>query len=755
MALLLSSLGHTQPLKPGEWRTYTSMRSVSDLALSSDSIYVWAATGGGVFRADLRQAEAALLPLRTTDGLTENDVTAIAADATGNIYIGEGAGGFDIYNSMNGSMQHRSDIRNANYASEGINGITVAGKNVYLATAYGISVYLPKDSVFGATATQFASLPQQDSVRQVLDDGTFVYGAMHEGVVWARNTSDLHASTNWTFLPDSGGSVRALASFRGNLYAGAENGLFMIAPNRNALVFVPLQDTLRISRLMVANDSLYVLDEFGVLYATQDLIHLSSRAISTAIGSAAAAISFRPNNGPIVGSVANGVSYSINGGLQTNLYPSGPIVNSTNFVHFSTATDRLYETNLSQGFGIFRPDSDTWQDFESGVGSTPSARYYKVFYDSIRNVTWLSTYGSPLYKVAGLGTSQPVWTGFDHTEIPNFDNTAGDYIVSSGMMLDANNNFVVTAWAGNGKGLCISTDGVRFSDKFLTHSDFQQPWGCVTQDLNGNYWVGTEPDGAISIGVYWYNPSNNACGVFPGGSGGRLGPAAVGTEYVNAILTDQDDGIWCGTEGGVEIISDPESILQNNQPPTSIRSVQFTANQIVHSMVVDGVGNKWVGTENGIFVVSADGSDSIAHFTAENSPLVDDRVISIAIDPTRGEAYAGTLSGISRFSTIFKRGQPDYTGIRVYPNPVVQTAEISPTVYIDGLVAGSTVQIFSIAGKLIATIDGSQLGSTVIWNGRDAAGHQVPSGLYLVSATSPQASGNGETKMTIVRKPSN
>jgi hypothetical protein len=167
------------------------------------------------------------------------------------------------------------------------------------------------------------------------------------------------------------------------------------------------------------------------------------------------------------------------------------------------------------------------------------------------------------------------------------------------------------------------------------------------------------------------------------------------------------------------------------------------------------VGNKWVGTDNGIFVVSPDGSDSVAHFTAKNSPLVDDRVVSIAIDPTRGEAYAGTPSGISRFSTIFKRGQPDYTGIHVFPNPVVQTAEISPKVYIDGLVAGSTVQIFSIAGKLITTIDGTQLGSTVTWNGRDAIGRQVPSGLYLVSATSPQASGNGEAKVVIVRKPSN
>jgi hypothetical protein len=174
-------------------------------------------------------------------------------------------------------------------------------------------------------------------------------------------------------------------------------------------------------------------------------------------------------------------------------------------------------------------------------------------------------------------------------------------------------------------------------------------------------------------------------------------------------------------------------------------------------MTVDGVGNKWMGTDNGIFVVSADGSDSVAHFTAENSPLVNDVVTSLAIDPNRGEAYAVTPLGISRFSTIFKEGRSDYDSIRVYPNPVLETASVYPPylVHIDGLVAGSTIQIFSIAGRLITTIDGSKEGAEVDWNGRDALGRQVPSGLYLISATSPQTSQSGEAKVVIVREPSN
>jgi ligand-binding sensor domain-containing protein len=754
-ALFVPSWASAQPLKPGQWQTYTSMRSVSDIAVSSDSNFVWAATNGGVFRADLRNAQASLLALRTTDGLTENDVTSVASDAEGNIYFGEGSGGFDIYNTGNGTFNSLSDIRNQSYSNTAINDITIFRDTVYLAAGYGITVFYPgKDGfgVFGPTATQLASQPQLDSVRQVIDDGTFVYAAMYQGVVWAKNNSDLHAGSNWTFLPDSGWAVRALVNFNGKIYAGAENGLFVISANRDSLIYVPLQDSLAINRLLVANDSLYLLDESGNLYSTHDLIHLAARAISSDAGSMVTAIALA-RSGIAAGTVSTGIGYPVNGTFNGTIFPPGPITNTINCVHYATATDQLYITNLGSGFGLFQPKSDVWTDYQSGVGTTPSITYDQVLYDSIRNVTWFSAHGQGLYNVAGLGTSQQTWTAFNHTEIPNTDGGTDDFIITSGMALDANNNFLVTSWAGNGKGLSISSDGKNFTSDPL---GFYAPWGCVTQDLNGNYWVGTQSNSAPkSQGVYWYNPSTGLNGVIYGGSSGTLGPAIEGTEYVNAVLTDQDDGIWCGTEGGVEIISDPESILQNNQTPTSIRSVQFTTNQVVHSMEVDGVGNKWIGTEDGIFVVSADGSDSIAHFTAENSPLVNDIVTSIAIDPTRGEAYAGTPAGISRFSTIFKRGEPDYSGIRIYPNPVVQTADQSPTVFIDGLVAGSTVQIFSLAGQLIRSIDGTQLGSIVTWNGRDALGRQVPSGMYLVSATSPQAGGNGEAKVVIVRKPSN
>ena len=48
--LLLSiSSANAQPLKPGEWRTYTAMTNVSDIVINSDSSIIWVGTSGGVY----------------------------------------------------------------------------------------------------------------------------------------------------------------------------------------------------------------------------------------------------------------------------------------------------------------------------------------------------------------------------------------------------------------------------------------------------------------------------------------------------------------------------------------------------------------------------------------------------------------------------------------------------------------------------------------------------------------------------------
>src|SRR5579883_2644576 len=735
-----------QSLKPGEWRTYTSMRLVQDVAVCCDSSYAWVATTGGAFRVSLSNPTDTILALRRTDGLSENDLTAVAADAQGNVYIGGRNGGFDIYHSNTGTINRLPDIQQSSHPAKTINAITVVGNKVYVATDYGITVYLLNVGVFGSTVTQIAQLPPEDSVRQVIDDGSFVYAATAEGVAYIASSADLQNRNKWTLIPDTV-SILSLTSFHGTIYVGTAIGLYTISADKHSLVATSLPVSGPIIRVIASSDSIYALDVSGTLYSSRDGISFLSQNVSNIAGSQATAIAYAPYVRVITGTASNGICIAANNNVHAGLYPSGPVASSVEDLTFSPYTDQLYVANGIAGISIFRPINGQWQAFEAGSNSTPHADYRRAFFDSVHNAAWISTFGSSFYKVTGFDSGSPKWIQYDSSKgIPRTSNSG--FTVAGTPYLTPSGDIAIPIWAMDGRGLTVSKDGNTFTSYQISVPD-DRSWGVVTQDMSGNYWVSTEESSSPkSIGVYWLRTSDNAFGTIPGGSGDPLVDP-----FDNAVLTDQDNGIWVGTESGVQIISNPDAILQNLDPKFAVRTVKFLTGQVVRCMTVDGVGNKWVGTDDGIFVVSPDGSDSVARYTAENSPLIDNAVRALAIDPVRGEAYVGTPSGISRFATIFKRGHTDYAGIHVYPNPVVQTSEQSPLVYVDGLVAGSTVQVFTLDGKLVTTINGTSLGSTVTWNGRDALGRQVASGLYLISATSPQSGENGVAKVVIIQRP--
>jgi hypothetical protein len=328
--------------------------------------------------------------------------------------------------------------------------------------------------------------------------------------------------------------------------------------------------------------------------------------------------------------------------------------------------------------------------------------------------------------------------------VPSADANGSDFVVPGQCILDNKGNLACAFWAYLGDALSRSSDGNTFANTQLGYGF--RPFNSIAQDLDGYYFLATT---FITIpqplGVVYLAPDGST-GVLAGGSNGVLS-----SESVNSIIVDQDNGLWCGTNQGVDIASHFKN-GRTGAVEFHVRKVPFLDQQVVKSIAVDGVGNKWIGTDNGIFVVSPDGADSLGHYTSSNSPLIDNSINSIAIDQANCEVYIGTVKGISRTSCIFREGGADYSKMYVYPNPVVQSPLDEPVVTITGLVDGSTVKIFTISGRLVKTIDGTAYGATVTWNGKDDNGKQLASGVYLVSATSALAKESGQSKFVLIRK---
>ena len=236
----------------------------------------------------------------------------------------------------------------------------------------------------------------------------------------------------------------------------------------------------------------------------------------------------------------------------------------------------------------------------------------------------------------------------------------------------------------------------------------------------------------------------------------RAGGEAIAVSNYFCMAEDKNGQIWMGTNRGPIICPVPDRAITNPDQIYATRLIRtvegensyFLDNAKVTAIAVDGGNRKWIGTEgNGVFLVNEDGSETIENFTTENSPLLSDNVLSIAINDATGEVFFGTENGIISYMAGASEGKADYSEVYAYPNPV--RPEQADQVTIVGLMSDSNVKITDIAGHLI--YQAKSLGGQLTWNCRNYRGERVASGVYLVLAATPEGQESVVTKIMIVK----
>ncbi len=251
-----------------------------------------------------------------------------------------------------------------------------------------------------------------------------------------------------------------------------------------------------------------------------------------------------------------------------------------------------------------------------------------------------------------------------------------------------------------------------------------------------------------ALGYKWIISSGNSTGVIVFDEGDDLANttddrcvvlnasnSVLPTNEVTSIEVDRDGSVWVGTKLGAAVFQcDPlRSGCGGSRPFVTVDG--FGANLLedieVRTIAVDGANRKWFGTGAGIFIMSPEGNEQIAHFTAENSPLFDNTITDIDFDDATGEAYIGTLRGLISYRAAATGAQGFHSSALVFPNPVRENYH--GPIAIKGLAEDSTVKITDISGKLVYETEA--LGGQAIWDGNDYNGRRANTGVYLVYAT--------------------
>ena len=224
--------------------------------------------------------------------------------------------------------------------------------------------------------------------------------------------------------------------------------------------------------------------------------------------------------------------------------------------------------------------------------------------------------------------------------------------------------------------------------------------------------------------------------------------------HICAVVEDQNGKVWLGTDNGVVEITKPANLTNESMTINRIKVPRNDGTQLadylletlyVTSIAVDGTNKKWLGTlTSGVYLVSENGDEILEHFTAENSSLPSNTIYSLECDPNSNSVFIGTDVGLVEYSSATAPASADYSNVYAYPNPV--RPEFTGWITIKGLMDNSLVKIADAAGNVFYSTVSE--GGMVTWDGCNADGQRVKSGVYYVFASQNEEGGSSSSAVT-------
>ncbi len=323
-----------------------------------------------------------------------------------------------------------------------------------------------------------------------------------------------------------------------------------------------------------------------------------------------------------------------------------------------------------------------------------------------------------------------------------------NYVMASAVKYDMDGNL----WVLNNqsddpiKQLSYDNKWNVFSHKELAYDDAWDLKRIFISPTNGymwfvnNHWESTR--------VYAYDYKNDKL-YFVGGpvyineDGTNITPI-----YLFDIQEDIDRNVWIATSSGplyftqADIMNCSGNVVQHKVPRNDGTNLAdyLLGNIETRCIAFDGGNRKWIGTSDGLFIISDDCNTQIGHYTVDNSPLPSNIIHDILVDKNSNMVYIATDKGLCSYSNDATEPSEimDKDNVYAYPNPV--TPEYTGDVTIVGLSFNADVKIVTSNGVLVNS--GRSIGGTYKWNGRDLKGKRVTSGVYMVE-TATQDGGKG------------
>lgn len=729
----------------GAWRVHLPFNKARMVTENNNKIICGAENGIFIYDKNDNSIES----LSKMNGLSDINISLVRFSSYGGfIFIGYENGNIDLMQGK--TIYNIPDIKSKSISgSKRINNITFIQNNAYLACDFGLVVLnLEKKEIKDTYYLSFTG--NTNPVRGVAASETYLSAATDSGIFQIEiNNPNINFVSSWGNITAnlSAQQFTHIFWFENKLYVnramGSNNEILFFDNGmwQSLGINFPNLRSVQVlyNKIVItgAND-VKVFDKL-----LQEVKHITNAALydmRDAIADKNDIIWIADNNKGLVKALSNAaLEYIAPNGPTSGKATSMQISNGQLWVTHSGVRDRRWDPIYShEGFSTLK--NNIWTTYNETNTTSPVARLDTILdFMSLAidpgnsDHIFLGSRGKGILEFEN-GHIKKYFNEFNST-IQAIPNNPGTYWMG-GIAFDAENNLQAVNSNVSSPLLTYKNDGSWQKQNFPGFSTTGVLLGDIMLDSYGRIWINVLQQGGIVI----VDPSNSSYVHIADTIG-------LPSMEVRAFTEDKEGQVWIGTGKGIGVMNLPGPSVQKILILQEGSYQYLLETEAVTSIVVDGANRKWIGTDNGgVFLLSSDGTKQLQHFTADNSPLLSNRIYSMALDDKSGEIFFGTERGIISYRSDATSGADNCENTYVYPNPVY--SGYSGPIAISGVVNNGTIKITDISGTLIYEI--KSLGGQAIWNGKNFQGEKAHTGVYLVFSSDSDGTNTCITKLLFI-----
>ncbi|GAB3329734.1 two-component regulator propeller domain-containing protein [Marivirga atlantica] len=707
--LLCTNSLSAQNIPIGNWRSHVDYSNAKSITVFDHKIFCM--TDNGLFYYD--PEDESINTLQVQDGLSDINPTDIFThEPTDQLFISYKSGIVDVIDKDFNILSF-TDIANSDIIeSKAINSISADTDNIYLSADFGVVILDAKSLQINDSYINLSRTGEPLAINQLSIVNDLLYLATPEGLLIgeSRNDTNLKDFRNWSRTNvDSTTKLIKTAFFDEQLFTLTEQGE----------VYTFVNGTWSRINSIPNNITNIYFDDASLKASEQNQVYGYSSG------------SFEPELAfSVAGTVNNSLTVSsqkyvahsthslakVSGSSLQSLKPNGPVGTTESIYQLENYT--IHFSTNAIGFSYFF--NGRWSYvFEDADGQ--QLPYFKDVSIDLINETGLF-----LSEEEGLY----IWDTEQITAV-SVEDTVDVW------------HFTATDNLGSPWALC-EKDGV-YNLYNLSSSELIST-GLGTNKTVKEYLIVPNGDHylATNEGIVAFNVENEVSRILTETSGN----GNLSSNRINTFELGLDGKLWIGTADGVCYFTNYFGVFENTNVD-AVRPIfdgfflfDYTA---INAIAIDGGNRLWVGNRDGLWLFDKDIEENLLHFTEENSPLANETVEQIRINPFNGEAFIKSGDQLISYRTASSRANSTHSDVKVFPNPVYLNQH--DQVSINGLVFNNEIMITDLAGNLV--YKGAANGGTFNWNLQNYSGFITKPGIYLVFSVDTFGEETYQTKFVV------